>query len=53
MDKSYKEHVNIRYIHRDINGALNILKLGLLEIKGLEHPLVYRRRNDTIIEIQR
>jgi hypothetical protein len=49
--KGHKGEVNIRYIHRDINGARNILKLGLLEIMGLERPFPYRRRAAEKIEL--
>jgi hypothetical protein len=46
--KSHKGQVNIRYIHRDINGALNILKLGLLDIQGLDRPEAYKRRKEVV-----
>lgn len=39
-----KDVQRVRFIHRDVNGAFNILKVGKCEILGQERPNVFRRQ---------
>ena len=37
----------VRFIHRDVNGAFNIRKVGLYEILGQDRPKVFQSQSVT------